>query len=72
MALSKKQKEDRIHFWVVTLGCFLGIGITAIVVLKDESKPDQEKVDPGYTIFENSDSLEITNPKYLEEHFDTL
>lgn len=70
MSLSKKQKEERIHLWVVATICFGAIALTFTFMLSSESKPDQE-LDSGTKSLMNSDSLEIANPIYLEKYFET-
>lgn len=69
MALSKNQKKDRLNYFVVMLLCIIFIPWVLRSCFGSESKPNQE-VNPGVKYLENSDSLEIANPWYMEKYFE--
>lgn len=68
MALSKKQKKDRLIYLVIMLLCLIFIPWGLISFLGSESKPDQ--VHTGTRTLMNADSLEIANPWYMEKYFE--
>ena len=66
MPLSKQQKRDRLNYFG-----FMLFVITALTVISVYSEDEElDNTTPGRTV-EDPESLEITNPDYLEEYFET-
>jgi hypothetical protein len=70
MKLSKSQKREiRGKLGSLALGFALIFG-AYLCARSCEPQTKEPTPEPNYTTLENSDSLEIANPKYLEEYFE--
>jgi hypothetical protein len=69
MNQSKSQTSNKLHYFGFIITVIGSLILFFTYYPTYESKPDKE-LTPGVTTLENADSLETTNPKYLEKYFD--